>query len=144
MSACDLMPPGDGARQDPAVAIRNMRLNKRDFDQYGYTEGCVQCEYTRRIGRTQPGRIHTAACRARIIEAIAQTDEGRHRISQYDERLTGPLARRIERDDRIRAAAPSAASPEFISAEKSVPVPLRCLARAAPKSEVLLPRLLGR
>ena len=133
--------PDDGVQRDPTVAIRNMRLNKRDFDQYGYTDGCVQCEYTRRIGRTQPGRIHTAACRARMIEAIAQTDEGRHRISQYDERLTDSLARHIERDDRIRAAAPSAAPTEFLPAEHEpagaavVPSPSRAeIKRPAPAS----------
>ena len=95
--------PGDGAPQDHAVAIQNMRLDKRDFDQHGCTERCVQREYVRRIGCTQPGRIHTAECHARIIEAISQTD------------------------DRIRAAAPSAAPFDFLPAE---PVALRSPSRA--------------
>ena len=98
-------PAGD-TEHDPPVVIRNMRINKADLDQYGYTEGCMQCNVMRRTGKAAPGRVHTAACRSRIIEAINQTDAGKHRIAQYDERLTEAMARHIERADRSISITP--------------------------------------
>ena len=102
--------------QEQPVQLRNMRINKDDLDQYGYTEGCIQCNVMRRTGKAAPGRVHTASCRSRIIEAIGQTDAGKHRIAQYDERLTEAMARHIERADRSLATTPVPAPTTFLPA----------------------------
>ncbi len=108
----DPVAPAEGPpRQEPTPAIRRMRINKTDLETHGYTDGCPQCTHTRRYGGAKPGGTHTAACRARLVEAIGQSAAGQARLGDYEERLTRSMAEHIERQDVTAAAAPSAPAP---------------------------------
>ena len=68
-------------------APKEFRLNQSDLNEHGYTSECPQCTYIERNGRARPGGRHSAPCRARLIEAIKQTETGKHRVAEYEERL---------------------------------------------------------
>ena len=53
--------------------------------QYGYTEGCEGCRY-KKAGFAD-GRNHSERCRARILEAMGETEVGRRALERDDERL---------------------------------------------------------
>ncbi len=89
---------------DVLPAVRRLRINKSDLYAHGYTQGCRQCEYTERNGKARGGMQHSTACRQRIIEAIGQTEEGKQRIAEHDERVNTNIAERIEKEDETRAA----------------------------------------
>ena len=70
-----------------------LRLRKRDFLKYGFTEGCVGCQAM--IAGTNP-RGHTEACRNRMNKALQETDEGRQRLERQSEKENEYLARKLE------------------------------------------------
>ena len=45
---------------------------KRDLDAHGLTRGCPQCDHWDRYGKPLPGKIHSTACRERIMKALEQ------------------------------------------------------------------------
>ena len=95
----------------PTAAIRGMRLNQPDFDQHGYTEGCQQCDHMREHGRARRGTPHNHTCRSRMIEAIRQSDTGRRRVEEYEERLDRSMAEAIARaHPRRRSPSPATAA----------------------------------
>ena len=106
---------GEEAMESPA-ALRHMRINTDDLDRHGYTDGCVQCTYIRRHRRARPGASHSHTCRARMMEAIGQTEAGKRRIAQHDERTNELMARELERADRLQARAPAPPPTEFLPA----------------------------
>ena len=106
---------GEEAMESPA-ALRHMRINKDDLDRHGYTDGCVQCTYIRRHGRARPGATHSHTCRARVMEAISQTEAGQRRIAQHDERTNELMARELERADKLQARAAAPPPTEFLPA----------------------------
>eukprot|EP00972_Heterocapsa_arctica_P044234 6531518-Heterocapsa_arctica.AAC.1 len=73
-----------------------MKLQKSDFEEHGYSEGCRGCNAVRRSAHGIP---HTAACRARMEVAMAATPGGADRVRQSAERIGAHLARAQERDD---------------------------------------------
>ena len=77
-----------------AKAPRAFKITFRDLMDYGFTEGCVQCEYTERHGKSKGGLAHSAACRQRIVEAAMETPAGRARLAAYEERVDQALADR--------------------------------------------------
>ncbi len=93
----------------PTIAKR-LRINQKELDDYGYTEGCPQCAHAQRYGRARPGGQHSAACRARIVEAMSQSDVGKRRIEAHEERVNRSIAEQIEHADKQRttASAPAA------------------------------------
>ena len=55
-----LRPAADGEALDKfpprqAALPRRFRLDKKDFDEHGYTYGCTQCEHIIRYGASRPG-----------------------------------------------------------------------------------------
>ena len=56
------------------VVPRRLNLRTRDFEEHGVTSGCKGCIAMARGGKGIP---HTEACRKRMTEAIAETEEGR-------------------------------------------------------------------
>ena len=59
-----------------------MRITPAILAKYWYTEGCEGCRF-KRAGLSD-GRNHSARCRARIMEAMDATEEGK-RMRQKDE-----------------------------------------------------------
>ncbi len=90
--------PKDGAPPNP----RRFRINKKDLEEHGYTEGCSQCDHISRYGATKPGTYHTNACRTRIITEMAKTEHGQQRLSAWSERVDRTIAEQIEHADKQR------------------------------------------
>ena len=67
-------------------ALRKLRINQSDLDEFGYYASCPQCTYVQRHGRPRAGTTHTAECRNRIIEALKLTDSGRARLEMQETR----------------------------------------------------------
>ncbi len=99
-------PTAEGVR--PAQ-IRRLRINKTDLDQYGYDDACAQCKNIMRYGKAKPGGVHSDHCRAKIIEAMRQTEAGRARLAEQEDRETKAMAEQIEHaDHRAREGAAGA------------------------------------
>lgn len=88
--------PGTERRQPEAVALRpkpeqearakdeptfakQFRVTKNNRQEFGYTEGCPNCEHIIMYGGISCGS-RTTKCRDRIIEALAGTEYGRRRL----------------------------------------------------------------
>lgn len=90
---------GDLRMPDPDPRPRRHTIRRADFDVRRFTAGCPEC------ARMQTGvgnrRAHTTACRRRLEEAIAETEEGRERerVQAADERVNAWIARRIEQNN---------------------------------------------
>ena len=87
-----------GGPSAPALP-RRFRINQKDLDEHGYTEGCAQCVYIRRYGSARPGGGHTGVCRARIIESIGKSELGQQRLQSHEDRVNRALAEGIEYSD---------------------------------------------
>ena len=61
-----------------------MPTPKADLDKYGYTVGCPQCRHFEEYGVSKPGGVHTATCRARLVEEMGKDAPGRARLEAYD------------------------------------------------------------
>ena len=104
----------DGAIEPSSAQLRNLRISTEDLDRHGYTDGCAQCTYIRRHRRARPGATHSYTCRARMEEAIGQTEAGKRRIAQHDERVNEAMAKEIERSELRRQPPPAATPTEFL------------------------------
>ena len=71
---------------DKPLLARQVYLRPSDFDEFGFTRGCARCDRFRRDGEwgTRP---HSQACRERISEALAKTEQGKVRLGIAAERL---------------------------------------------------------
>ena len=74
----------------PELDIRRMRITPAILREFGYTVGCEGCRY-KQAGLAD-GRNHSERCRARIFEALGETEEGK----KIRERETERLNRRME------------------------------------------------
>ena len=97
----------DEARQEPTTNFRRLKIVKQDLTDFGYTEGCSQCDHYLRYGLRRPGFTHSEACRQRIMNELGKTDTGRVRLEALEERVDRALADHIERNDN-REAQPAA------------------------------------
>ena len=80
-------------KEEGTSVPRGIRTEKRDFDKYGYTEGCERCV------RMQVGgerRSHTQRCRDRTLNAVNEDEEDRERIKRKEEEVNEKLARDID------------------------------------------------
>ena len=85
------------------TAPERVRINARDLQTHGYTDGCPQCGHIQRYGRGRAGGIHNDTCRDRFLKAIGDTIIGRQRLDDYNERVNRAMAEQIERADAPRA-----------------------------------------
>ena len=74
---------------------RQMRISKADLDKSGYTLGCPQCRHFEEYGVCKPGGVHTALCRARLVEEMGKDAPGRARLEAYDTNVSRNIAERI-------------------------------------------------
>ena len=74
--------------------VRGVRIKKGDYEMFGYTEGCTGCQ----LLRSKQGRrgVHTRDCRARMVEAMGSTEEGKRRLAAAEDRWMEEMARRVE------------------------------------------------
>ena len=72
---------------------RRMRLKKSDFEEHGYTDGCIGCNAQRR-GMTP--QSHSEQCRARLEKLLSRTDAGKERVKAAADRITEAIATRIQ------------------------------------------------
>ena len=99
-----------------AKGPRQIRITRLDLEKHGYTVNCPQCDYNRVHGRGQDGRMHTRACRDRIVEAIKRTPKGKARVREYEAR-----AQKFEEEHRGPAAAPDTPTPRGADGETQGP-----------------------
>ncbi len=89
---------------------RKLELRQADFDPamggFGWTEHCPKCSKARLYGwRESYNQQHSAGCRTRIEELLAQTDRGRARLAHTKERLDRWTAERGPGGDPPEAAS---------------------------------------
>ena len=72
---------------------RRMQINRKDLDEYGYTDGCAGCQATR---AGLPRRLHSEACRNRLMEALRETPEGQRRIGEAINRIFDHVSNEIK------------------------------------------------
>ncbi len=82
-----------------APSLRRFRINKKDLEEFGFTDGCVQCDHFARYGMAKPGAYHTDACRTRILTELAKTELGQQRLTAWTERTNRGMAEYLERAD---------------------------------------------
>ena len=55
-------------------APRRVNIRKTDLETYGFTAVCVGCQHAQ---ADLPNRIHTEACRTRIMDAMEADDDSK-------------------------------------------------------------------
>ena len=86
---------------------RRMRLMKKDFQEFDYTEGCPGCDTMRSgrtvqirrgegVGTTVAHKPHNKKCRDRIYKRLLETEAGRDRLTKDDDRVMEDIAAREE------------------------------------------------
>ena len=104
----EIATPNDGTAA-PAGA-RRLRINRSDLTAHGYTDGCPQCDHTMRFGKPRPGTQHSERCRARILEAIRDTERGFERLAEHELRTASAEITKEEHDSAVRARAAQVAA----------------------------------
>ncbi len=89
---------------------RKLELRQADFDPamggFGWTEHCPKCSKARLYGWKEAyNQQHSAGCRRRIEEALAQTERGRARLAHTKERLDRWTAERGPSGGALDAAS---------------------------------------
>ena len=87
---------------------RQIYLQPKDFEKYGYTGNCRRCTYMHQ-GRKVQGMNHTGPCRIRI-EGYLKNDQY-PRIAAHAARLNEEVARRLEVREGALVTGASATSP---------------------------------
>ena len=102
----------------PVSNPRRLKITKyllRD-PAIGTTDGCPQCRHFRSFGETKDGLPHNEVCRKRILEALAQTDAGRAKLSNHEEKVDQAIAERIREADQDAAVARRSEQPALARA----------------------------
>ncbi len=97
----DEVPRGPQNIQDVVTNPRQLKITMKILADYGTTRGCPQCDHVRAFQEAKPGLAHSAACRTRIMQDMANTDEGRHKLAEFENRLNRAIAER--HDDLLGA-----------------------------------------
>ncbi len=78
---------------------RRLKITAKILEAFGTTDGCAQCTHVRAFRETKPGLQHGEICRKWIVEAMAATDAGAHKLERYEDRVDRALASRIGSSD---------------------------------------------
>ena len=94
----DTAPAEQGATADEAAptAPRAMRIDRADLEQHGYTEDCPQCKHILKHKKPRAGARHSYVCCQRIMKAMEETDAGRARLANHNDRLDRTMAEQVE------------------------------------------------
>ena len=90
---------------------RRLKITMKILNDFGTTDSCPQCVHVRAFREAKPGLAHTAACRQRLVDAMAATDEGAARLEQHDVKTDRLISQRIEAADREIARMQADAQP---------------------------------
>ena len=101
-SGVGLEAPEARTRQDE---IREFRINDRLLEKYGYTEGCVGCEYKQ--AGVSDHRGHTQACRARLRNAMEGDAEDKEILAKSQRRREQSTAQPAKRDQKASSGKES-------------------------------------
>ena len=127
-AARELGEPADGAidgeepktRAPQAVAIR-----QADWQKHGSTEGCPKCAHADEHGWGQRAGPHSAACVERFRKLAEETEAGRQRIQEAEERQNKWIAKRVqegnEHPEGVPPEVPSRFEPRVEVEWKDVP-----------------------
>ena len=83
---------------------RRLKITMKVLQEYGFSEGCMQCDHIRRYNETKPGLQHMESCRKRIVDAMISTPEGKARIDEHEDRVNRAIAARGPRDCETQEA----------------------------------------
>ncbi len=86
-----------GATADEAVptAPRALRIDRSDLEAHGYDAECPQRKHILKYKKPRSGSRHSVACRQRIMKAMEETDAGRARLANHDDRLDRTMAEQL-------------------------------------------------
>ena len=70
------------------------------LEEFGYTQGCPQCNHTLVHGKGKEGIPHVPQCRARIMKALRESKDPRHNelVSRYEAKMNNALDARLRKD----------------------------------------------
>ena len=128
--------PDEVAPARESVAKR-LYIRQRDLEQHGYTANCPKCDHITQYGNGKESQNynHSEACRRRLLDEIAKSEEGQRRIAQAELRAQRSIAEHLERVEgprppaaaqgEIAAPAPAAAEyePRHEAPQKLLPMP---------------------
>ena len=114
--------------EEKQMVVRDLNLRRSDFEGpsgHGYTEdGCRRCRWAIEHSWETPTTLsHSAACRARLREAIRASGEaGRMRVEASERRRDQWLAKKVEDapaegEKELQPAERPAADPPFVRFE---------------------------
>ena len=83
-------------RENPTLRTRRLKIDNKLLEEYGFTDGCDQCNQIRRHGTARAGYAHSEPCRQRIMNAMALTPHGQARLDALEERVNRALADYVE------------------------------------------------
>ena len=75
-------PEPEERRVDP----RELRIDQRLLDKFGYTEGCPGCIY-KQLKMSSGVRVHSTACRCRIYEHMMKDEEEVERMINVEQKM---------------------------------------------------------
>ena len=77
---------------------RRLYIRQEDLDQHGHTRGCPpKCDHMIAHGPSTGTMPHSEQCRARIMQAIASTPEGKERVQKVIETLDESMIEHMRR-----------------------------------------------
>ena len=90
--------------------FKDLYVRQADLEAFGYTPDCPRCKHIIDFGPGCTWVHHTDACRRRIKEALAGTEEGRRRLEAYERRTDRNIAEELRKSDEAGAqmGAPAA------------------------------------
>lgn len=82
------MPVGQpvGVNDDTVSLPRRIKINATMLEAHGTTDGGAQFMHIRAFRGTKPGSQTTGICRKRIVEDMAATDAGAHKLARFEAR----------------------------------------------------------
>ena len=88
-------PEGQEVRVEPDT--RRLRITPEILIQHGFTEGCEGCRHKQ--SKLSGSRPHNETCRARIMEELEKTAEGRRIIERETERIAHRVAEMVQEEE---------------------------------------------
>ena len=109
--------------EGPSLA-RRLKITKHTLRDFGYTDGCRQCDHMRAFDEHKSGLQHSEACRRRITGAMALDVRGAVRLENSEARINRSLAERVRIAVEPPPGPPGTGSSTDVSAENAAPAVL--------------------
>ena len=108
------VPPSEPVpRYEPEATLRAAPVYKKDYERFGYTEGCGGCRGMQ--SGFDRSTHHSKSCRQRMERLLKEDAVGRRRLEKADARHTGVVVREMEiiaegTDDSAMQTEPNSSS----------------------------------